>query len=85
MLQAKPNNVIRFPTVSSDRQTSQIVPKVVRNLTPDELKKLGPLDKALVGLIFSIRNLADGKTDVAQAEREAHKIIELLKRRLEDA
>jgi len=85
MLQAQQSdNIIRFPTLPTDRQACRIVPDVVRNLTSSELKKLGPLDKALVTLVFSMRNLASGRIDVSQAEQEAQRVIEILKKRFND-
>lgn len=77
------DNIISFPALRRSEATCPNVPKVVRDLTPDELKGLSSLDKAMVGLVFSIRNLASGKIDVLHAERNVQNIISILKKRFE--
>jgi hypothetical protein len=64
-------NVIRFPQIASAcLPIQQLVPKDVRSLSAEELSCLSPLQKALVGIIFTMRNLDRNAINLREAEKE---------------
>jgi hypothetical protein len=62
-------------------RVSDVVPEFVRELTSDELGKMDTFEKALVSLVFSIRNLNNGDISLNQAESQAANVIAILKKR----
>jgi hypothetical protein len=60
------------------------VPSTLRELTANEAAGLSFLEKALISITYTMRNLQNGGINLARAEREAAETLLLVKQHYQD-